>query len=148
MAKYTVEVVSNHCCLLGEGPHWDQKSQTLYYVDLMNGDVCQLDPKTQDSKVVHIGGIVSAVVPVDGTQNEFIISQDNKIFRLDIDSQEKQQLVEIDENLPGNRFNDAKCDSSGRLWIGTMGPETSPGVFATGRGLILIFYLNISTQYI
>ena len=134
MAKYTVEVVSNHCCQLGEGPHWDSQSQTLYYVDLMNGDVCQLDPRTQDSKVVHIGNIVSFVVPVKDNKNEFIISDENKLFRLNLETQRKQLLVEIDQNLPGNRFNDAKCDPSGRLWVGTMGPETSPGVFTPGRG--------------
>ena len=136
MPKYTVEAISKHCCQLGEGPHWDPESQTLYYVDLMAGDVCQLDPKTKESKVVHIGNIVSAVIPIKGEKNQFIISEDNKLFKLDLSSKQKQLLVEIDQNLAGNRFNDAKCDPSGRLWIGTMGPENTPGVFTPGRGKI------------
>ena len=131
MTKYTVEVVSTHVCQLGEGPHWESESQTLYYVDFLNGDVCQWDPKTQESKVVHIGDIVSFVVPVKGEKNEFLISEVNKLYKLNLETQRKQLLAEIEQ---GCKFNDAKCDASGRLWIGTFGPESSPGVVTPGRG--------------
>ncbi len=30
-------------------------------------------------------------------------------------------LGAVEEDKPENRFNDAKCDSSGRLWCGTLG---------------------------
>ncbi len=30
-------------------------------------------------------------------------------------------LGAVEEDKPGNNFNDAKCDSSGRLWCGTLG---------------------------
>ena len=31
------------------------------------------------------------------------------------------ELVVVDSDSPGNRFNDGKCDAVGRLWCGTMG---------------------------
>ncbi|CAG2176849.1 unnamed protein product [Oppiella nova] len=147
MAKYTVEVISKHICQLGEGPHWDQKSQTLYYVDLIGGDVCRLDPNTQESEVVHIGGIVSVLVPINNNSNEFIISQDNKLYKLDWSSQEKQLLTEIETHLDKNRFNDGKCDPSGRFWVGTMGPETSPGVFVDNRGALYNYGSKIEKKF-
>ena len=36
-------------------------------------------------------------------------------------------MLTIDEDKPGNRLNDGKCDAKGRLWAGTMGPMTGSG---------------------
>ncbi len=30
------------------------------------------------------------------------------------------ELAEVEKDKPSNRFNDGKCDSSGRLWCGTL----------------------------
>ena len=35
-------------------------------------------------------------------------------------------LQKVEEDKPKNNFNDAKCDSCGRLWFGTMGNTTGP----------------------
>ncbi|CAG2114797.1 unnamed protein product [Medioppia subpectinata] len=147
MAKYTVEVISKHICQLGEGPHWDEKSQSLYYVDLIGGDVCRLDTKTQESEMIHIGGTVSVVVPIKDSDNEFIIGHDNKLYKLNWSSQEKQLLCEVETHLDKNRFNDGKCDSSGRFWVGTMGPETSPGVFVPNRGALYTYGSKIEKRF-
>ena len=45
-------------------------------------------------------------------------------------------LATVQEDKPGNRFNDAKCDSSGRLWCGTMGSESTPGVVQQNQGML------------
>ena len=35
-------------------------------------------------------------------------------------------LAEVEKDKPKNKFNDAKCDSMGRLWFGTQGGTTLP----------------------
>ena len=45
-------------------------------------------------------------------------------------------LTTVQEDKPGNRFNDGKCDSSGRLWCGTMGAMSAPGVLEHGEGFL------------
>lgn len=34
MASYKVEVVPSPLSVLGEGPHWDVETQSLYYIDI------------------------------------------------------------------------------------------------------------------
>ncbi len=46
------------------------------------------------------------------------------------------ELAAVDEDKPTNRFNDAKCDSSGRLWAGTMAIEKQPGVTTPKQGFL------------
>ncbi|XP_054154229.1 regucalcin-like [Oppia nitens] len=147
MAKYTVEVISNHVCQLGEGPHWDQKSQTLYYVDLLNGDVCRLYPKTKESEINHIGEIVSVLVPINNNDNDFIIGQNNKLFKFNWNTKQLKQLAEVEKDLTGNRLNDGKCDASGRFWVGSMGPESSPGVVDPDRGSLYSYGNELEKKF-
>jgi len=43
----------------------------------------------------------------------------------------------VEEGYPANRFNDAKCDSAGRLWVGTYS-LADPSVKDRGCGLYSI----------
>jgi sugar lactone lactonase YvrE len=38
-----------------------------------------------------------------------------------------RELARVEDDRPGNRFNDCKCDPAGRLWAGTMSGEHAPG---------------------
>ena len=48
-------------------------------------------------------------------------------------------LATVQEDKPKNRFNDAKCDSSGRLWCGTMGFEEVPGELPPNQGRLFSY---------
>ena len=43
-----------------------------------------------------------------------------------------EELAAVDQDKPLNKFNDAKCDSEGRLWCGTM-TEYDPATVKTSR---------------
>ena len=53
-------------------------------------------------------------------------------------------LGSVEDNYPNNRFNDAKCDSSGRLWAGTLS-MAHPSV--TDRGCGLYSFYNGKLMY-
>lgn len=40
---------------LGEGPHWDEKKQLLYFVDLYKSQVHCYNPKTEEHNYATIG---------------------------------------------------------------------------------------------
>lgn len=71
------------------------------------------------------GGPITLVVPVEGTDNKFLVSIGRKLAVVTWDGKsdkvcDTQILVEV-ENVPGytnNRFNDGKADPVGRLWAG------------------------------
>ena len=50
-----------------------------------------------------------------------------------IDNVRLQTLCEVEQGLQ-TRFNDAKCDASGRLWAGTMGLQKADGSYTPSDG--------------
>jgi sugar lactone lactonase YvrE len=70
-----------------------------------------------------LGDQVSFVIPVNSQESysEFIVGRGRNLvtFRWDDAHGAMKTLHVVDHGLP-TRFNDAKCDSHGRLWAGTM----------------------------
>jgi pyruvate kinase len=87
---------------------------------------------------------ISFIIPVEDSDNKFVIGAGLKVvlIRWDGRSQEAQPeliLGEVDLSKPDNRFNDAKADRKGRLWLGTMGPEDKTDVFVNKTGTFYRF---------
>lgn len=59
-----VELVKKIPCIIGEGPHWDDKTQTLLFVDIMKSTVYRWNPVTDEMKSSKVpDSNVGAVVP-------------------------------------------------------------------------------------
>lgn len=72
---------------------------------------------------VILGVNVSFIIPVEGQKNQFVISRGKQIALISWDGESEtvtilKTLYEVDDQYPGNVFNDGKCDPSGRLWTG------------------------------
>ena len=117
----TVEVALDGAAMLGEGPVWHAERQHLLWVDITAGAGHHLDPLPartpcalgQDVGAVVLresGGLVAAV-------------RDGLLAVADDGSTER--LLDLEADIPGNRCNDGKCDSAGRIWVGTMPTDDS-----------------------
>ncbi|GLH01975.1 Regucalcin [Gryllus bimaculatus] len=143
MSSATVEVVSRKA-ILGEGPHWDEVENVLYFVDIKGKEVRRYDPSSKTETAVKIDeGTISLVVPVDGQKDKFIISVGRNISILTWDGKSEkpsnlETIAEVDdeEGKRENRLNDGKADPSGRLWAGTMGYESGPNMFTQKNGAL------------
>ncbi|KAJ3654204.1 hypothetical protein Zmor_013408 [Zophobas morio] len=121
----TVEKVTESCGL-GEGPHWDASSQSLFLVDVPRKQILKYTPSTNKLTKVTLEKQASFVIPVDGKKNEFVISQGNELAIISWDGESDN--IKIVQNICGvetstetpKSFNDAKCDSLGKLWAGTL----------------------------
>ena len=48
-------VIKNAARSVGEGPHWDDVTQTLLYVDIACNDIHRWDPVTDKDEKIHLG---------------------------------------------------------------------------------------------
>ena len=129
--------------VLGEGPYWDSANNRLYIVDLINGDFVCYDIKSGDVSKRHFDNeMVTFVIPYEADPNKFIVSKNSGsrgvICELDWNEGSLKDLANVEPDLD-TRFNDGKCDTMGRLWTGTMGSETSPGVLKPEQGSLYKF---------
>jgi len=121
----TVDCVSDARAMLGEGPSWDAATGLLFWVDIIGGAIHLHDPLLQRDRVITLGEFVSAVVPRQGGGVVAVLQ--HGFAHVDLDSERVTMLATVEEDMPTNRFNDAKCDAQGRLWAGTMDrDETRP----------------------
>ncbi|XP_037937573.1 regucalcin-like isoform X2 [Teleopsis dalmanni] len=127
---YKIEALPSSFADLGEGPHWDAATQSLYYVDLTCGKLLRYDYNIKRVFKTKIMGedFASFVIPIEGKENEFAVGCGRRVVIVTWDGVAEScnvtgSLFEVqtnDDKFKDNRFNDAKCDPQGRLFAGTM----------------------------
>lgn len=113
---------------LGEGPHWDDDTQSLYFVDIKGESINRYVPATKKLTKVTIGTHVSLIIPIKDQKNTFLISKERDLVVVTWDG-ESDNISVVKKIATNNKekFNDGKCDSTGRLWAGTLAPREGGG---------------------
>ncbi|KAM3960037.1 regucalcin [Aphomia sociella] len=120
---------------LGEGPHWDEQQQALFFVSILDRTIHKYVPTTgEHSKSQKLDGTVGFIVPVEGTKDQFVVGVGRKFQVVQWDGKDGsrakvvKELAEVDQHMnPPTRLNDGKADPRGRLFAGTMGHEEPLG---------------------
>ena len=120
----TVELVADVRRQNSEGPHWDPRAGLLYFVAIPEGEVHRLNPETGERRVYSLGRPCGAVVTTN-TPGKLLVALMDGLFFLDEQTESLAVVAQPEAHLPGNRFNDAKCDRAGRLYAGTMSNDES-----------------------
>ena len=103
--------------ILGEGPIWRPRENSLYWIDLKAPAIYCFDVITRQNRQVPaalgktIGGLVFA------RNGRMIVCDGEGVHELTATGH-RNPLVNPEKDA-GNAFNDAKCDPKGRLWSGT-----------------------------
>ncbi|WP_249899520.1 SMP-30/gluconolactonase/LRE family protein [Paenibacillus sp. PK3_47] len=117
------ELVMDAQAIIGEGPHWDHAQGRLYWVDIESKEMRVYDAITRTEQIHTFEQRVSAVVPA--AEGGWILALQDGIYSFK-EHQQPELIYTVEADLPGNRLNDAKCDSAGRLWFGTMSMDGTP----------------------
>lgn len=103
---------------LGEGPTWDGIHGVVHWLDILVGRLHTFDPATLDDSFINLGEPTGcAVRRKDG---RFVLGMRSGVWSLDPATGSRARLATPEPDLPGNRFNDGKCDPWGRFLAGTM----------------------------
>jgi xylono-1,5-lactonase len=106
--------------LLGEGAMWSMREQALYWVDILGRELHRFDPATGRTALWTFAEEISALAERTGEPG-LIVTLRRGFALFDPGSPgDPRYLYQPEPALPGNRFNDGKCDAQGRFWGGTM----------------------------
>ena len=111
------ELILDAKATLGEGPAWDSKTQTLYWVDILEKRVY-----AGTRILAELDDLIGCLAPCKNGHLILALSGDERRFSfadLEPDSVQLTVLATLDEP-PTNRLNDGKCDPAGRFLAGTM----------------------------
>jgi sugar lactone lactonase YvrE len=116
-ADSNLECVADVHAVLGEGPIWVAREQALYWVDIKGYKIFRLDEFGERSEWPTPMRVGSLAPRADGG---FIGGTDKGIALIDLEAGQFDIVLNPEEGLPHNRFNDGKVDRDGRFWAGTM----------------------------
>ena len=139
MKTLTADCVLDAKAVLGEGPVWRAETQDLVWVDIESARVCCFNPATGENQTWDVGEKPGLAVPTK--QGDLILGTSVGFVRLDLASGVLSPIIDPEQDLPNNRFNDGKVDPEGRLWAGTMGMDETPNV-----GSLYRLNRNLSTD--
>lgn len=110
------------------------------WVDINKKTINLFDLSTSKNRSLKFEETVSAVIPVRDCSSKLLALLGKKICLVDRENGSLLEVLSVvQEDKPKNRFNDAKCDSAGRLWCGTMESESSPGVLEPKQGMLFCY---------
>lgn len=120
-----VEVIQGTHSSLGEGAIWNHRTNQLYWVDITGKILNIYTPRFGVNRELYVGQMIGTVVPAQS--GRVVVALENGFYFLDPETGTKNLIANPEEEMVGNRFNDGKCDPSGRFWAGTMHIDGKPG---------------------
>jgi sugar lactone lactonase YvrE len=104
---------------LGECPAWDAKTQTLYWVDILEKRIY-----AGTELLAQLDDYIGCLAPCKN--GNLLLGMRSSFADLRADSSQQTVLAALNERAT-NRINDGKCDPAGRFLAGTMDMnETDP----------------------
>ena len=104
--------------LLGECPLWDERDQSLWWVDSRAPALRHWSPGTPAATSFALPEVVGAIALRAG--GGLLAATRSGLHSFDPASGALAALIDPEPHLPENRFNDGRCDRHGRFVAGSM----------------------------
>ena len=103
---------------LGEGPLWSIREQALYWVDILGHQLHRYSPR-EGRRTWQFDQEISSVAE-RAEADELVVTLRHGFAIFEPATGALTPLMHAENERPGNRFNDGKCDHLGHYWAGTM----------------------------
>lgn len=117
-----IKVFSTECCSLGEGPLWNKRRNSLFWVDINNKKIFEkaIDSNRKDyDQCWRVDFTVSALAEHSDDSDKLWLISEKALFLLDMKTGDSKDIVDFD--IPsGFRTNDAGVSPDGKIWFGIM----------------------------
>lgn len=104
---------------LGEAVVWCHRTRLVWWLDILAPALQSYDPARGAHRVVPLPAQSCGALALRQSGG-LIVALDRGLHAFDPHSGALGFLLHLTGEPVGNRYNDACCDSAGRLWIGTM----------------------------
>lgn len=108
-----VELMFDAKAALGEGPVWDARTQTLYWVDILNKRIY-----ANGDSLAELDEFIGCLAP--RARGGLVLAKRFSFWTFDLSATSSTFLAAPADEPATNRFNDGKCDPRGRFVAGTM----------------------------
>jgi sugar lactone lactonase YvrE len=112
---------------------------TLFWFDILNSRLFERGEAMETAQMWQFDEHVSAAGWID--KDTLLIASETALFRFDLVTGNRIDLILLEANNPVTRSNDGRADPWGGFWIGTMGKQAE-----AGAGAIYRFYDGKLTQ--
>jgi sugar lactone lactonase YvrE len=125
----TAQLFHQAACTLGEGLFWFQDQ--LWWVDIEEGCLHTVLAGGQHPQSYRMGQRIGSCVPINA--QKFVVALQEGIGVWCRETGSTTMLAAPEADIPGSRFNEGKCDPSGRFLAGTInltGQENTSALYA------------------
>jgi len=125
--EFSADVFGDITCDVGEGPRWDDLSQTVTWVDLKRGLGYRGTVEAEGISITDeltFPDTVAAVLP--SSDGGLLVVAHDHLVAVSSDGRRRSfpPILDREQRL---RLNDAACDASGRVIVGGMAADRAPG---------------------
>lgn len=111
-------ITRRDCDRLGEGLHWAEREDAVYWTDILNRRFHRLDLASGDVDTWPVGQMIGWVI---GRRNGGLVAGlEAGVAAITLDPFAVMPFASLPEHPAANRMNDAVADAHGRIWAGTM----------------------------
>ena len=111
--------------ILGEAPFWSVDEGVLYWVDIDGKTVFRYRPENAAKEAFVLDHEIGCIIP--RRKGGFVAGLDCGLAFFSPDLSKAEVFAAPEDAVPETRFNDGKCDRSGRLWVASADRnETEP----------------------
>lgn len=125
MKKYDAELVLRGDDIVGEGPVWSEKEQSLYWIDILGKKLHRWKKGQALKQTFDLPSYIGCFAL--GDDGLIYLMLEDGMYSMVPSSGDMTYISKPDDHMGSHRFNDGKCDSSGRFYVASMSNDLNGG---------------------